>query len=470
MPAARTAISCGRPVPSISYGNSAYRRLNGNLPELRLKNMFLEVAPTAERQAVLLSRRGLVLDYEVGQGPIKGIFAEAGVFGGDVFTVSGGKLYRGETELGAIAGNGPVSFAASDTQLAVTAGQRLYRYSEADGLDVVTFPDDADVRAVVFHDGLFLAVADDTQRWYFSAVLDGDSWDGLDYASAERRPDPLLDIKVLNDTAFLLGATTIEPWANTGDAELPYSRIEQRLFDKGVWDTGCTQEIDNTLIFIGDDGIVYRLADVPQRISDHGIEERIAESASVSTFAYLDNGHSFFALRLATATYLFDLATGQWCEFATYGRTNFRGRCAVTIGTDTLFGDDEEGKVWRFGGWTDADSALERLFTALVAIPGGSATIENLMIEANPGWTDDLAGQGSDPVVEMRSSRDAGATFGSYRAAPLGQKGQYRKQTQWRRCGQFDHPGALFEIRMTDPCGFRVSAVRVNEPLGGRSR
>jgi hypothetical protein len=457
-------------VPSISYGVGSYRRLNGNLPELRLVNMFIEAAPTSENRVTLLSRKGLEEHSAPGSGPITGIFREEGVFGGDVFTVSGRTLYRGEAALGSIDGDGPVRFAASDTELAITAGATLYRYHAPDGLDAVTFPDDAEVTDIRFHDGLFLAAANDTQRWYFSAVLDADTWGGLDFASAERRPDPLLGLEVLNDTLFLLGASTIEPWANTGDAELPYSRIEQRLIDKGLYRTGCSQPIDNSLIFIGHDGIVYRLADVPQRISDHGIEERIAGSAAVSTFAYQYEGHSFFVVRLDAETMLFDLATGQWCEFATYGRSNFAGRCAVTVGTEALFGDDTAGKVWRFGGWEDGGSPIERLFTAAFPIPGGSVSIDNFNIEANTGWTEELTGQGSNPQVEMRSSRDAGATWGPWRSAGLGGQGEYRRRTQWRRCGLFDAPGAIFEVRATDPVGFRVSNVRVNEAGGGRSR
>jgi hypothetical protein len=34
----------------------------------------------------------------------------------------------------------------------------------------------------------------------------------------------------------------------------------------------------------------------------------------------------------------------------------------------------------------------------------------------------------------------------------------------------FDEPGALFEFRTTEPVGFRVSGVFVNEQGGGRSR
>jgi hypothetical protein len=34
----------------------------------------------------------------------------------------------------------------------------------------------------------------------------------------------------------------------------------------------------------------------------------------------------------------------------------------------------------------------------------------------------------------------------------------------------FDFPGVLGEIRVTDPVPLRLSAIKINDPSGGRSR
>ena len=81
-----------------------------------------------------------------------------------------------------------------------------------------------------------------------------------------------------------------------------------------------------------------------------------------------------------------------------------------------------------------------------------------------------LAGQGSDPLVEMRYSRDAGATWSSWDGVSMGRQGHYRERPEWRALGLFDAPGALMEFRCTDPVALRLSSVLVNEPVGGRSR
>jgi hypothetical protein len=453
----------------VFYGRGAYLRNNGNLPRLRLINLYLEQTPAEQDGVILLSRKGLSSYASVGSGPVTGVFQQPGVFSGDVFCVSGGHLYRGATDLGAIDGSGPVSFAGTTGELLVAAGTRLWSYNGTN-LVSVSFPDSADVTAVTFHDGLFIAARAGGHKYYWSAVLDGRTWDALDFASAESKPDALLDLKVVNDTLYLLGQETIEPWANTGQADAPYQRFEQRIFAKGVKATGCVVEMDQGLFFVAHDDMVYVLRDGPERISDHGIEEQIAASSSVSCFGYISEGHSFFCIRLDSTTFAYDVATQQWAELATYGRANFRAQCATEPGDTAIFGDDETGALWTLDGYRDGADAIERLFTFALPLDGGIFVADNVAITANVGWTELLAGQGSDPIAEMRLSRDAGATFGDWRQAPLGQQGEYRTRTIWRRCGMFDAPGMLGEIRISDPVGFRLSNVGVNEAGGGRSR
>jgi hypothetical protein len=454
-------------MPLITYGTGAYRRNNGNMPEVRLLNMFVEQAPTSETGAVLLSREGLSEHSAPGAGPVTAVFQQDGLFGGDVFTVSGGVLYRGTASIGAVPGSGPVSIDCSDTQIAVTAGTTL-KYYDGTTLTSAAFPDGADVRKIIYHDGLWIMVRGDSGRFYWASNLA--SIDALNFATAESSADNLLDCLVLNDTLFLFGSDSIEPWANTGDAELPYTRIEQRIVERGIYGTGCVRKADNTFLWIGEDGSAYRFNEIPERVSDFGIEERIQASATVSAFAFQYQGHHFFAARLDGGTWAFDLATGQWCEFTTHGRDNFRGQCAATVSGAPLLGDDSVGKVWELSGWSDGGEALERRWTSYFPISGGAITIHNLSVETNVGWTGLLAGQGSDPTMEMRSSRDGGATWDGWRSATMGQQGQYRDRPQWRRCGLFDPPGGMFEHRVTDPVPVRVSSVRVNEPGGGRSR
>lgn len=455
---------------SLAYGKGTYRRLAAGLPELRLINMFVEAAATSQDGIVLMSRPGLVSSYERGTGPIRGLFYQAGTLDGAALALSGNQLYAG-TVLGTVEGDGEPSFSASASEVILTAGTKLYRTDLAT-LAPVAFPDDANTIATAYLGGYFIAVRGGSQRFYWSAVLDGSSWDGLDYAAAESSPDSLLDMMVIGDVLWLLGQSTIEPWALTGDSVLPFSRIEGRNYQRGILATGCAASLDNSLFWVGDDHRVYRSGAAPEGLSDAGIEERIAASTSVSAFAFEYEGHKFFCIRLDGETLAYDVATMEWCEFASFGYPNWRARCAVPVEGVPLFGDSVSGTVWGMDNtaFTDGGAILQRLFTAFQPVSDGSYPLDVIHLDADFGATPVLVGQGSDPLVELRSSRDGGRTWSDWRQSNLGRQGQYRARAMWRRFGSFDAPGAIFEIRVTDPVRLRVSAVRANEIQGGRSR
>lgn len=463
-------------MPKLPFGIGAYARQRGDLPELPVVNMFAENAPTEEGAIVLQSRPGLVPAASVGTGPIRGMYQADGVFGGAMFVVSGSTLYRDGAALGVIGGSGPVSFAASPLELLVNAGTTIHSY-KATGLATVKFPDSANVVRVAYIAGYFIALREGTQQWYFSTVLDGRSWDGLDFASAENEPDRLVDAVVVDDVLVLIGSRSIEFWPRTGDATIPFAATQGKVFDKGAIAPGCAIAYDNTFAFIGAvESVVppakpslrvYVAANVPTGVSDVGIEEKLSKSTSYALWSFTFEGHEFLVLRLSQGTWLFDAATQQWCEFASAGLPNW----TVQTGRGGLFGDASNGTLWAFGtGHSDNGGVLERRFRAGFPLSGGSVTAHNLRLTTNAGRTPDLSGYAADPVVEMRSSRDRGATWSNYRATALGQQGKYRTLIEWRRNGQFDAPGGLFEFRVTDPVPFTASAVAINEQAGGRGR
>lgn len=440
----------------VPYGTSAYQRDRGNLPSLELVNMFVEQSNS--QGVILQSRKALVEVADVGAGPVRATLQEDGVFDGDRFTLSGGSFYRGTTLLGTVNGDGVATIAANETEVLICAGRGVYSYNGTNFVQV-TFPDAADVRAINYNAGYFFALRSGTGQWYFSAVEDGRTWDALDFATAENEPDQLLDIEFLDGVLILAGTNSIEFWGATGDADLPYSPIQQRVFEQGIIATGCIKVVDNTFFWIGGDKITYRNGDVPQAIADDGIVEKAAASETFRLYVLEDERHKFLCQRHDDNTMVYDVTTQQWCEFKSYGRDNFRA--------GPSFGDDETGKIWAWGGYDEGP--MERLFMA-GSVLEQAVQIDNLRIVCEVGTTPNLTGTYVEPVVEMSYSDDAGNTFSDPEAESLGAQGQYRQRVEWRALGMFDDPGVLFRFRITDPVSFRVSGVGINEPTGGRSR
>jgi hypothetical protein len=101
--------------------------------------------------------------------------------------------------------------------------------------------------------------------------------DALDFATAERSPDPILQALVYSDMFWLCGLATTEPWVFTGDPAAPVQRFSGILFDRGTWE-GTAVQVKDSLILTDPDGAVFQIKGGLKRISTPAIEERIRKA------------------------------------------------------------------------------------------------------------------------------------------------------------------------------------------------
>ncbi len=447
----------------VEFGISSYQRERGDLPELPVINFTVEKAPTEERQIVLQSRPGLsVRSADMGAGPVQQLFQRDLVLASALFGVSDTKLYKNTTLLGSLDGTGPFSMAGYETFLFVAGGSSLWGY-DGSSLAAIAFPDGADVAKVIVGASRTICIRADTGKFYWSSAL-GETISALNFATAENQPDRLLDCLFVDDTLVLFGAETVEFWPNTNDDTLPFQPLEGRVIEKGIRATGCATALGSTFAWVANENQVC-VQDENTIISNPGLQARIEASTICSLFTFLLDGTEYLALRLDSETQVYSPATGLWSEFQSYGESNWIPQCCA----GGVFGSSLDGKTMEWGaGHTDLGGVLERRFRGGFPLNSGGVVIGNVSLRCNVGQTPYLTGDYTDPQVEMRLSRDAGQTWGSWKATPLGAQGQYRTRPQWRACGQASRPAFLGEWRVTAPIDFRVSDVLVNEPYGGR--
>ena len=449
-----------------------WARHRGRFVPWRQENCLVEEAKTDPKGFNILSRPPLAQAYTRGTGPLQGIYQRPGLFNGDTFTVSGGHLFRAGADLGAIDGTGPVIWASGNSELVVTRGASAWSYNGTN-LAAIAFPDGAQVRSVHWMARLFVFARKGSGRWYWSATDDARTIDGLDFANAESEPDELYDIAKMGDAFALLGANSIETWVLNGDADLPWTRVSQRTFGRGVRDTGCKAEIAdaNSFYFISSDNMVCRMDAAPVRISDSALDEKIAASATASAFWWQYDGRPYFAVRLTGVTYVMELANdNQPVLFSTQGRSNWAPMCAANIGGVPLFGDDTGPQVWEFDpdSLTDCGNVeMPRYFT--LGWPG-EVGISNVIVSGDNGTAQTLTGEQAAPILEMRYSRDYGRTFTQWRGSEWGRMGQYRKRARFGSCGQFGEPGFLAECRMLACAPMRIDRAQANVSASGRGR
>jgi len=448
----------------IPEGIQTYRR--ADLPEVRLLNTYAESAPTVPGKVVLLPRPGMVSRATLNGSAINGLFYRPGALSGALVALAGTELFSNGTSAGSVPATGYVQMAAADTSLLIAITTAMYRFDGA-AVAAVAFPDGAGVTAVAFLGGYAIAARAGSRRLYFT--LDTATWDGLDYLSAEQSTDPIVGFAIVIDQLWVLCASHTEIFFLSGDADAPLQRVQGRVFDKGALARDSIVNMDNTVFWVGNDRIVYRGDASPLRVSDHGIEERIAASdpAKIIAWSYSWRGHLFYILNLENETVAYDAATKQWHEVGSYGFPRWRGRIGVTVGTDVVAGDDVTGALWTLteDQFLDDGQPIQREFTVLI---DERAFIDSLMLDCSTGVTPLNATVES--VIEMRTSRDQGETWTAWRQSGLGREGQRRKRVGFKRLGLVDQEDMVVHFRLTDPVSSRLSNVKVNEPLGGRSR
>lgn len=474
----------------IPFFTDAFSRAFG-FPSTTPVNMIAEETPLREERPFVpfvglreihYSRPALVTGYNYGTGPIRGVFRAPRVYGAGLFIVSGNTAYNvaSGAACGTIPGTDRVRWAASEAQMVLVASGSAYLYDGAI-FNVIangTLPTVSDVAWLA---GRFIYMATGTDRFWYSEIGDAANENGLDFATAESAPDPNVAVAILNDEAVIFGTQSVEFWSVTTDANAPFQPNVGRGFQRGCAARDSIAFADNSLFWVGDNLVVYRVGNAPTRISSSSIEDKLRQCATpsaITALALIFEGHEFYVLNVpGVGTYAYDISRigtqaqaygdsyqrGEWQEWRSWGRANFRGQVATMMNGVAYVGDDATSDLWtmQVGAYADAGGPFTRMASAFIKIEEGLPRNTNLVLHGVVGQGL-AAGQGSDPTVEMRWSDDQGRTFSAWRAASLGRGGAYRTRAMWQRLGTMRAPGRLVQVRVSDPVNVVFSHLELN--------
>lgn len=399
-----------------------------------LVNAYAELSEGDKADAfAVMAIPGLVEFTFVRPGePVRGVH----VMGGVLYAVIGNTLSRidedsTETSLGTILGSAPVVMADNGHELAIQALNQGYVYSG--GVLYTGIANLPQVSNVVYIDGYFVWSVYESDQFIISALNDGLSYDALDVATVEGDPDDI--VGVVNDHRELqfYGGRTVEIWYNSGAADFPFARQGNAFIERGCIDRDSLVKIDNSVHFVGDDRVVYRLNGYePQRISTHAIEFRISAASWWRAFTYTQLGHKFYVLNTDIGCFAYDMATGAWHERKSLGYDNYRVSCAAAAYGRTIMGDGYTGRLYypdvevndEFG-----DAIVTAITLPSIQTDRAKATLYafEAQIQAGSGTIDV-----PDPQIILEYSKDGGNTWspGIYRA--MGAMGEYATRPIWR--------------------------------------
>lgn len=451
----------------ISLPTEAYARPGYDLAETRLLNYYTEPTPAGPTPSARLPRPGLSLAYTVGSGPIWGLFREAGVFSGDRFALSGNNVYREAALIGSVSASRAARWAASSTQLVLVTGGKAYCY-DGTTFSQISDPDLPAVSDVVYLASRFYYLQQNSDRWYFSALGDATSIDGLAFATNDEKPDANVGGAVLSDQVYFFGGETVEPWYQTGDATNPLQRSQGRTYSSGCPAQLSIVALDNALFFVDSERRVCRTGSVPTRVSNYGIEERLRTCTAIADVTALPasvDGHKFYVLNIpGEGSFACDISQGnQWSEWSSFGQTIFNARVAIESQGVVYLGDATSGAIWQLDptAYTDGGTNIERVVSCTALAGSGAVRCDRITLQSTLG--NGLA-DGTVPLVQMRFSDDGGRTWSDWDARSLGAIGDYTDRPTWSKLGVIRAPGRTFEFRTTDPINCVVSGVVMNEP------
>lgn len=432
---------------------------------MALINAYAEVqGESGKSKYVILPCDGLVSFSEVTDTPCRGLIYLNDL--DQVYTVHSSGVYKvtsagTATRLGTIPGQDRVRIARnqkSTPQIAILCATGVYF---VEGEVVAKIIDDdlpSTVVDITEADG-YLVFVIQNGKFFLSSQNEVSTIAALDFATAEQSADRNVAGRFFGGFLFLFGERTIEPWKNTGNTDFPFEPMPVSI-PRGLLCRDSIAECDNALMFIGDDGIVYRLDGFkPTAISNHEVERSIQtedDPTVIEAKSWSRGGHVFYNITGTDWSHTYDARTQQWHTRESYGQDTWRVNAATAAWNKIIVGDRLTGNLYRFDQDTHVEGTETMIWKVrsptMHAFPNGGI-VDALHIDflTGQGVTTTTA-QGYDPLLMVKKSVDGGNTFVNERQVKLGKRGAYGRVSP-RRLGKFGAAGAVWELAVSDPVG-----------------
>lgn len=461
-----------RPIPLFG---SSLKSLSASVSAQRRVNCFYDIRQDEDKTKIVLrGTPGAFAAASVPDQPIRGWR----VVGDYLYVVAGSSVFKVASDLtsvllGTISNSGQyVDVDDNSIKLTLVDGVQGYYLDLPSGAPTlitdVNFPNGC--RTICTLDSRSIAGTPNSRIFYVSEQLDSSVWSPAIFSAKENTSDNLIAVDVLNGALVLWGVQSIEFWQDVGAAPNPYQRINGASQTWGLAAIWSRAALNNTMIFLGQNpqgGVQVLMLHgyVPTRVSNSDLENIITGFSVYSdavALTYMIDGHPMYQLTFPSAgrSFLFDASTGFWFETQT-GVTDYTrhfGNLGVVYNTKNYISDSTTGTIYqlRNNQYTDNGTAIKRIATSRhVRLDGNEFGVSELVLEMDTGSTLLSVGQGSDPQLMLKVSRDNGKTFGPERWASIGKIGEYQRRVIWSQLGSARD--FVFQFSLTDPVPFTVN-------------
>jgi hypothetical protein len=448
-----------RNVPLFGVGTQA-RSLNVSAQDRT--NLYVEVQSDPEANGIVLyPTPGKRVFVNFGANPIRGLYQRGDV----IYAVNGATLWEVAAN-GTLTNRGTLNSTGGRVDM-TDNGLALFIVDGTDGYTLTfsgnTFAEITDADFVAgetcdFLNGRVLVQQSNSGRFGWSGVY-ANTWDALDFATAETNPDNLVRVKVDSGILYLFGESTTESWGDSGAEDQPFARIGASAMQWGLAARWSVAKFMGSLACLGKNRLggvqVYLVAGSSFKpISTPELEQEIAGYSAVSDatgFGYMVNGHPMYQLNFPTAnkSWIYDGQSSQWSRVSS-GEGRDRGDIQINFLNDSYVSDYESGKLYVLDPdtYTEDGQTIVREVVTRHSKAGDYLHLSQLWVEMEPG-VGLTTGQGSDPQLMLQVSRDGGHTYGNEMWRSIGAIGKYKARAVWNRLGRARD--FVFKLRVTDP-------------------
>lgn len=322
-------------------------------------------------------------------------------------------------------------------------------------------------------DGFGLINQPGTSVMWQSDELDLSVWRGLNFASADGDPDPIVALAQQHREIFVIKEVDIEIWTNVGSPGFVFARLTNIFIQAGAAAINSGAKVGETLVWLSRNsqgqGVVVQLQGYnPARVSTHAIEHAIQEYSTISDaigMSYQQEGHQFYMLTFPTgnATWVYDATASaqagmpMWHQRAAFLNGQF-GRhwanCAVAAYGLNLVGDYRNGNIYQLDLDQQLDNGTQRKWLrSWRALPQPSldpVRFSELSIDMQTGIG---VPDGAAPEVELRWSDDGGHNWANQVMTAAGPPGATAIRVRFDRLGSTRRNSGLdriFELSSAD--------------------
>jgi len=311
---------------------------------------------------------------------------------------------------------------------------------------------------VAYIDGWWIFNKPGTQIFYTNYPQFGTGFDGSYYALKDAASDNLMAVIESKEQLWLVGERTTEPWYDAGGQYFPFQRLVGSVMQFGTKAAasvcrfssagqdglimfGRSDRGENTIIMT--QGFAWNVVSTPAFGKEVGT---YAVTSDAIGYVYQEDTHEFYVLTFPSAdvTWCYDAQTKllhKRPSYDPYAQQFHRNRsnCYMNFAGKRVVGDYQTGSLYQLtrNAFTDAGWPLLAKRRSPHIWDGGQrgrVFMASLQVDVAPGGGNP-SGLGSNPQATLTISRDGGNTFGQKNNAPIGQIGQYKNRTMWRKLG-----------------------------------